>query len=198
VIGSETEVIKSKPGLETEADLLRRKGAAEAATAGELDNVTGTGLLKEKLAAERATSSADVKPRLAAGGASQARLRSKLRALPALVPREESPGLPGRRLQHEASLECDVRWRHGEERSRFVAVVTQPLGVDRVVAASPECSWHESDPPPETAETAEALRALVSRLVRDGWIVEGRGEAWYSIRLSTANVAAAQRSSVGE
>jgi hypothetical protein len=197
-IESETEVIKSKPCSETEADLLRRKGAAHGGLVGELDDVTGTGLLKEKLAAERVTSYADVKPRLPAGGASQARLRSKLRALPNLLPGEEPPSLPGRALHADASRECEIRWRHGDEKSRFVAVVTQPLGVDRVVAASPEWSWRESDPPPETAETAEALRALVSRLVRDGWIVEGRGEAWYSIRLSTAASAAAQRSSVGE
>jgi hypothetical protein len=121
-----------------------------------------------------------------------------LRALPNLLPGEEPPSLPGRALHADASRECEIRWRHGNEKSRFVAVVTQPLGVDRVVAASPEWSWRESDPPPETAETAEALRALVSTLVRDSWIVEGRGEAWYSIRLSTAAGAAAQRSSVGE
>ena len=139
--------------------------------------------MKEKLAAEKAIPPAAPKPRLPAAS-SQDRLRSKLRALPDLNTSKEPPAKPGRDLSQVAPLQCEIRWPRGEARSQFVAVVTQPRGESREVASSPELSWRKSEPPPETTDTAEALRILVSKLVRGGWTVEGRGDEWYAIRLA--------------
>ena len=182
-LASEAEVIKSKPCVETEAEFLRRKSESQPSPPDELDR-TETDLLKEKLAAGKAAPSPEAKPEVAIRG-SHDRLRSKLRAGPDLEASEEPAAEERRSPTLRAPLRCEIRWPHGA-RSRFIAVVTQPRGRSREVASSPELGWHKSEPPPETGDTAEALRVLVSGLVRDGWTVEGRGDDWFSFQLSTA------------
>ena len=181
-IGSEAEVMRSKPWSETEAEFLQRKTGSHTGLSHEHDSSTETGLLKEKLASEKAISSAEPKQRLRTT-ASQYRLGSKLRALPDLKTGKEPPAERGRDLS-QGALQCEIRWPRSAARSQFVAVVTKARGASREVASSPELSWRQSEPPPETSDTAEALRILVSKLVRDGWTVEGRGEDWYAIRLA--------------
>jgi hypothetical protein len=181
-VGSEAEVIKSKPSSETEAEFLQKKSGSHVGLPHELDASTETGLLKEKLAAKKAISPAAPKPLPAT--TLHYRLGPKLRALPDLKTSKEPPAGPGRDLSQGAPLECEIRWPRGEARSQFVAVVTQPRGASREVASSPEFSWRKSEPPPETSDTAEALRVLVSGLVREGWTVAGRGDDWYAIRLA--------------
>jgi hypothetical protein len=194
-LGSEAEVIKSKSLSETEAEFLKRKSGPHIGLPHEPDSSTETGLLKEKLAAEKAMASAEPKPQLRAG-TWQDRPGSKLRALPTLETSNESAAEPGRDVFQGAPLQCEIRWPRSEGRSQFVAVITQPPGASRELASSPEFSWRKSEPPPETSDAAEALRVLVSGLVRDGWTVEGRGDDWYAIRLAAAARQRPQESSV--
>jgi hypothetical protein len=63
---------------------------------------------------------------------------------------------------------CQVRWsRRG---ARFYAVTTDPDGVEKRLARSPQFEWHELAPPAEDSREAQAaLRKLAKELRERGW-----------------------------
>jgi hypothetical protein len=171
----EREVLKRKSAAESER--LKAKSAREAA------------LLKEKLVSpaqgEQPVKGSGPAPGVA-GKANRPRRRAE-----AGTPRSSRPlrladtaaRQVGPRLQdaNHVATECEIRWWRGYVNSQFVVVERRGEGPE--LAASPPFRWRKSQPPPRTPAASAALKSLVDSFLREGWVVAGRGEEWFSLRL---------------
>jgi hypothetical protein len=174
----EREVLKRKSAADAEP--LKAKAARESA------------LLKEKLVS-RQRRQQSVKGGEPAPNVAEQPIRprrrgdlNKARSLrPARIADTSEPQVGARlRDADKVALECEIHWWRGYVKSQFIVV---ERGAERrELAASPPFRWRKSEPPPQTPATSAALKSLVESFVRDGWVVAGRGEEWFALRLRRA------------
>jgi hypothetical protein len=99
--------------------------------------------------------------------------------IPELPPPEPPPALaPGT---------YEIEWFRGYVKSRFFVLLEGPDGDDRLVE-SPWFSWRQAEPPPPPMPDFVAARdALLAKLEREGWHECGRGQAWFSQRVTAGD-----------
>jgi hypothetical protein len=94
---------------------------------------------------------------------------------PAEPPRPLEPGM------------YEIEWFRGYVKSRFFVLLDEPHGEQRLVE-SPWFSWRQAEPPPPPLPEFVAARdALLAKLEREGWHECGRGQAWYSQRVTAGD-----------
>lgn len=77
----------------------------------------------------------------------------------------------------------EIEWFRGYVKSRFFVLLEGP-DEERLVE-SPWFSWRHAEPPPPPLPDFVAARdALLAKLEREGWHQCGRGNAWYSQRVT--------------
>ena len=207
---SEDDLLKSKPDLprvpdketKTEAGtdpaLLKRKLPAAATEAlkakgnesGRTKAFTSAedAVLKEKLvsmprqkqAALPSERSLRARPR-----ARRTKRESVLRPTPAPAVVRTPPDVRDGRAA-KRSRECEIHSWRGYVMSEFFAVEVNSDGSRATIATSPRFRWRTRDAPRKTPEAVAALKALVTTLQREGWIVAGHGEEWFGLRLRTS------------
>jgi hypothetical protein len=78
----------------------------------------------------------------------------------------------------------EIEWFRGYVKSRFFVLLDEPHGEQRLVE-SPWFSWRQAEPPPPPMPEFVAARdALLAKLGREGWHECGRGQAWFSQRVT--------------
>ncbi len=79
---------------------------------------------------------------------------------------------------------CEIKWRSGYARSRFEAIVHDPVnGTDKVIGRSAAFKWMLlGEPDVRGADFREAAHSLVAALEAVGWERVGTGYAWYAAR----------------
>jgi hypothetical protein len=107
-------------------------------------------------------------------------------------PRPELTATPRRRFRPGAAWperseelwRCEIKWKSGYTRSRFEAVVHDPVrGTDKVIGRSPSFKWMLlGEPDAQEAQFREAARDLAAILEAVGWERVGTGYAWYAAR----------------
>jgi hypothetical protein len=80
----------------------------------------------------------------------------------------------------------EIEWFRGYVKSRFFVLLDDPDGEARLVE-SPWFSWRQAEPPPPLPEFVAARDALLAKLEREGWHECGRGQAWYSHRVTAGD-----------
>jgi hypothetical protein len=76
---------------------------------------------------------------------------------------------------------CEIVWWRGYVKSGFYAVHSSSTDdVSEEPLASPLFRTKRGQPPAEAGEAREAHRALVERLLTEGWEIRRRGSTWYS------------------
>jgi hypothetical protein len=81
----------------------------------------------------------------------------------------------------------EIEWFRGYVKSRFFVLLEDPDGEARLVE-SPWFSWRQAEPPPPPLPDFVAARdALLAKLEREGWHECGRGQAWYSQRVTAGD-----------
>jgi hypothetical protein len=93
------------------------------------------------------------------------------------LPAPEQPAAPPEPGTHE------IEWFRGYVKSRFFVLLEEPDGYERLVE-SPWFAWRQTDPPPPSPEFVAARDALLAKLECEGWHECGRGQAWYSRRVT--------------
>jgi hypothetical protein len=78
----------------------------------------------------------------------------------------------------------EIGWFRGYVKSNFYVLLAASDGGQRLLE-SPWFAWREAEPPPPLPEIVAARDALLAKLEREGWAECGRGEAWYSQRVSS-------------
>ena len=206
---SEDDLLKSKPDLprvpdkETkteagaDAELLKRKLPAAATEAlkakgnesGRAKAFTSAedAVLKEKLVSMPGQKQAALPSERSRGTRPRprrAKRESALRPTPAPAVVRTPDVRDGRALKR--NRECEIHSWRGYVMSEFFAVEVNPDGSRATIATSPPFRWRKRDAPRKTPEAVAALKALVTTLKREGWIVAGHGEEWFGLRLRTA------------
>ena len=112
-------------------------------------------------------------------------LKEKLAATRDNRPKKSPPRpTPIATVRTVAAAECRIDWWRGYVRSEFYAQQRTPDGKDAIVSTSPSFRWSKPSAPPATLQhVAEAHAALVADLEAGGWIVSGRGNEWYALKL---------------
>jgi hypothetical protein len=168
----ETEVLKRKPAADTQMLEAKRQGDAVAS--------------KVKLASTHEQKQ-EVMPReqrvRARAPTAQAKRKQALLPAPAREDGEPKADAWSARAKAGRLLACEVRWWPRDMTSRFLAAELAAEGAESTIATSLPFDWRESEPPPESPEAAEALAGLLDLLLREGWVVAGRGEEWFAVRL---------------
>jgi hypothetical protein len=208
---SEDDLLKSKPDLprvpdkETkteagaDAELLKRKLPAAATEAlkakgnesGRTKAFTSAedAVLKEKLVSmpghKQAAPLPGERSRWARPRARRTKRESVLRPAPAPAVVRTPPDVRDGRAA-KRSRECEIHSWRGYVMSEFFAVEVNPDGSRARIATSPQFRWRKRDAPRKTPEAVAALKALVTTLKRDGWIVAGHGEEWFGLRLRSS------------
>jgi hypothetical protein len=77
----------------------------------------------------------------------------------------------------------EIEWFRGYVKSRFLVLLEEPDGEQRLVE-SPWFAWRKTESPPPLPEFVAARDALLARLEREGWYECGRGQAWYGRRVA--------------
>jgi hypothetical protein len=77
----------------------------------------------------------------------------------------------------------EIEWFRGYVKSRFFVLLDGPDGEDRLVE-SPWFSWRQAEPPPPLPDFVAARDAFLGKLEREGWHECGRGQAWFSQRVT--------------
>jgi hypothetical protein len=79
---------------------------------------------------------------------------------------------------------CRIEWLPDGNESVFCAAAASPTGEKPVLLTSPSFAWKEDGPPSKDLPPVEsAHRALVSKLIADGWVATGIGARWYELEL---------------
>lgn len=122
------------------------------------------------------------RPSLSRPGHIERRVRRPRRPAPViseLQPPEPPPALaPGT---------YEIEWFRGYVKSRFLVLLEDLDGEARLVE-SPWFSWRQAEPPPPPLPDFVAARdALLAKLEREGWHECGRGQAWYSQRVTAGD-----------
>ena len=79
---------------------------------------------------------------------------------------------------------CHIDWRADDDGSRFWAIALMPSGAESILHSSPPLEWKGDAPPSkDLPQAGSAYRALVSRLVEEGWMATGIRERWYELEL---------------
>lgn len=122
------------------------------------------------------------RPSLSRPGHIERRVRRPRRPSPViseLPPTEPPPALaPGT---------YEIEWFRGYVKSRFFVLLEDLDGEARLVE-SPWFSWRQAEPPPPPLPGFVAARdALLAKLEREGWHECGRGQAWYSQRVTAGD-----------
>ena len=125
-------------------------------------------------------------PRPTRPGHLERRVRRPPRHEPALSelppPEPPAPLEPGTYELEPGTYE--IEWFRGYVKSMFFVPLEEPDGEQRLVE-SPWFAWRQAEPPPPLPDFVAARDALVSKLEREGWHECGRGQAWYSLRVTT-------------
>jgi hypothetical protein len=175
---------KAKTSAQFEAEVLKRKPAADAQileAKGEREAV----VLKEKLAFAQEQKQ-EVMPReqpVWARERSEQAKRKQALPVPAREDAQPKAGAGSERGKAGGLLACEVRWRPVDMTSQFLAVERSAEGAGSTIGASLPFDWRERDPPPESPAAATALAGLIDVLLSEGWVVAGRGEEWFAVRL---------------
>ena len=121
------------------------------------------------------------RPSMSHQGHVERRVRRPRRASPVLSelpPPEPPPALaPGT---------YEIEWFRGYVKSRFFVLVDERDWEHRLVE-SPWFSWRQAEPPPPLPDFVAARDALLAKLEREGWHECGRGQAWYSQRVTAGD-----------
>ena len=121
------------------------------------------------------------RPSLSRPGHIERRVRTPRRpapVIPELPPSEPPPTLaPGT---------FEIEWFRGYVKSRFLVLLERPDGEDRLVE-SPWFSWRQAEPPPPLPDFVAARDTLLAKLEREGWHECGRGQAWFSQRVTAGD-----------
>ncbi len=80
----------------------------------------------------------------------------------------------------------EIEWFRGYVKSRFFVLLEDLDGEARLVE-SPWFSWRQAEPPPPLPEFVAARDALLEKLECEGWHECGRGQAWYSQRVTVGD-----------
>ena len=80
----------------------------------------------------------------------------------------------------------EIEWFRGYVKSRFF-VLLEDLGGEARLVESPWFSWRQAEPPPPLPDFVAARDALLATLGREGWHECGRGQAWYSQRVTAGD-----------
>jgi hypothetical protein len=201
-LGADAEVLKRKlPAAATEAlkakghERGRTKAFASAEDAALKEKLLSTP--EQKPAAPPSERALPSRPRTR-----RTKRESALRPVPApavvQTPADVRDGGSAKRIR-----ECEIHSWRGYVMSEFFAIEVSPDGSRATIATSPSFRWRKRDVPRETPEAAAALRALVETLECEGWIVAGRGEEWFGLRLRAsgsaehADTAGGDRSNTG-
>jgi hypothetical protein len=112
-------------------------------------------------------------------------LKEKLAATRDNRPKKSPPRpTPIATVRTVAAAECRIDWWRGYVRSEFNAKQRTPDGKDAIISTSPSFRWSKPSAPPATLRhVAEAHAALIADLEARGWIVSGRGNEWYALKL---------------
>ena len=122
-------------------------------------------------------------PRPPRAGHFERRVRRPRRPAPALS--EPPPAEPQVTALEPGTYE--IEWFRGYVKSRFFVLLEEPDGEQRLVE-SPWFAWRQAEPPPPPLpEFVAARNALLAKLQREGWHECGRGQAWYSQRVTTGH-----------
>jgi hypothetical protein len=95
--------------------------------------------------------------------------------------RETETNAPGREA---TPSHCRIDWRAADDGSRFWAIARMPSGAESILHSSPPLEWKGDAPPSkDLPQAGSAYRALLSRLVEEGWMATGIRERWYELEL---------------
>jgi hypothetical protein len=80
----------------------------------------------------------------------------------------------------------EIEWFRGYVKSMFFVLLDEAHGEQRLVE-SPWFSWRQAEPPPPLPDVVAARDALLAKLELEGWQECGRGQAWFSQRVTAGD-----------